>query len=136
MPKISFSAHPYLLGFEALEQMLESTSKSNNDGYPPYNIEQVRDDAFRISLAVAGFALSDLSVVVEGPQLIICGVQKQSDSEFLHQGISARQFRRVFVLADGIEVNGSNFENGLLHIDLKRIELEEYVQQIEITSNG
>ena len=136
MPKISFSAHPYLLGFEALERMLESTSKSNNDGYPPYNIEQVRDDAFRISLAVAGFALSDLSVVVEGPQLIICGEQEQSDSEFLHQGISARQFRRVFVLADGIEVSGSNFENGLLHIDLKRIELEEYVQQIEITSNG
>lgn len=136
MSKISFSAHPYLLGFEALERMLESTSKSNNDGYPPYNIEQVRDDAFRISLAVAGFAIEDLSVVVEGPQLIICGDQDQSNSEFLHQGIAARQFRRVFVLADGIEVSGSNFENGLLHIDLKRVEQEECVQHIEITPKG
>lgn len=136
MSKFSFSAHPYLLGFEALERMLESTSKSNNDGYPPYNIEQTQDDAFRISLAVAGFAISDLSVVVEGPQLVVSGVQDQSESEFLHQGIAARQFRRVFVLANGIDVKGSNFENGLLHIELKRIEQDERVHHIEISPKG
>ena len=136
MPKISFSAHPYLLGFEALEQMLESASKSNNDGYPPYNIEHVCHDAFRISLAVAGFAIGDLSVTVEGPQLIICGEQNQSESEFLHQGIAMRQFRRAFVLADGIEVGGSNFENGLLYIDLNRVEQADRIQRIEITPKG
>jgi HSP20 family molecular chaperone IbpA len=132
MPKFSFSAHPYLLGFDALEQMLESSAKVNNDGYPPYNIEQLSDDHFRIILAVAGFAIEDLSVVVEGPQLKIRGEQTQSVSEFLHQGIAARQFMRVFVLADCIETTGSKLENGLLIVDLRRISLNQEIQQIKI----
>mgnify|MGYP001282462243 CR=1 FL=1 len=136
MSKFSFSAHPYLLGFEALERMLESTSNSNNDNFPPYNIEQYGDDTFRISLAVAGFALDDLSVVVEGPQLIVSGEQDQSVPEFLYQGIAARQFRRVFVLAETIEVSGSNLKNGLLHIDLKRVARDKTVQRIAISSTG
>ena len=133
MPKFSFSAYPHLLGFDALEQMLEASSKVNNNGYPPYNIEQSSDDVFRISLAVAGFAIGDLSVVVEGPQLIVSGEQAQSGSEFLHQGIAARQFRRVFILADCIEISGSGLENGLLHIDLHRIVAESAIRKIEIT---
>ena len=132
MPKFSFSAHPYLLGFDALEQMLESSAKINNDGYPPYNIEQLSQDHFRIILAVAGFAIEDLSVAVEGPQLIISGEQTQSGSEFLHQGIAARQFTRVFVLADCIETIGSKLENGLLIVDLRRISVNQVIQQIKI----
>ncbi len=132
MPKLSFFAHPYLLGFEALEQMLESSAKINNDGHPPYNIEQLSDDHFRIILAVAGFKIEDLSVVVEGPQLIICGEQSQGVTEFLHQGIAARQFKRVFVLAECIETIGSKFENGLLIVDLRRILREQVTHRIKI----
>lgn len=134
MSKFSFASHPYLLGFETLELMLERSAKSNSDGYPPYNIEQSGDDVFRISLAVAGFAISDLSVVVEGPQLVVSGEQPPGVSEFLHQGIAARQFRRTFVLADCIDITGSTLENGLLHIDLKRVQRESIVQNIEISS--
>jgi len=132
MPKFSFSAHPYLLGFDALEQMLESSAKINNDGYPPYNIEQLDEDNFRIILAVAGFAIADLSVVVEGPQLIIRGDQTQNGAELLHQGIAARPFTRVFVLADSIETTGSKFENGLLIVDLRRIAVNQSIHQIKI----
>ncbi|PCJ75144.1 MAG: heat-shock protein Hsp20 [Rhodobacteraceae bacterium] len=133
MPKFSFSAHPYLLGFDALEQMLESSAKINNDGYPPYNIEQRSEDHFRIILAVAGFAIEDLSVVVEGPKLVISGEQTQVGTEFLHQGIAARQFTRVFVLADCIETIGSKLENGLLIVDLRRISGNQAVRQIKIS---
>jgi len=132
MPKFSFSAHPYLLGFDALEQMLESSARINNDGYPRYNIEQLSDDHFRIILAVAGFAIKDLSVVVEGPQLIVSGRQAQSDSEFLHQGIAARQFTRIFVLADCIETIGSKLENGLLSVELCRNSVSQAIHQIKI----
>ena len=132
MPKFSFSAHPYLLGFDALEQMLENSARINSDGYPPYNIEQLSDDSFRIALAVAGFAIEDLSVVVEGPQLIISGEQTQKNTDFLHQGIAERQFKRVFVLADCIEAVGSTFENGLLNVELRRIPVNQAIQQIKI----
>ena len=132
MPKFSFSAHPYLLGFDALEQMLESSAKTNNDSYPPYNIEQLDDNRFRIALAVAGFALADLSVVVEGPQLIICGEKPQSVSEFLHQGIATRKFKRVFVLADCIETVGSQLESGLLNVALRRIARNKAIRKIKI----
>lgn len=132
MPKFSFSAHPYLLGFDALEQLLESSARTNSDGYPPYNIEQLSDDHFRIILAVAGFAIEDLSVIVEGPQLIVGGEQAQSNTEFLHQGIAERQFKRIFVLADCIKVAGSTFENGLLIVDLRRIPVNQEILQIKI----
>lgn len=132
MSKFSFSAHPYLLGFDALEQMLESSAKVNSEGYPPYNIEQQSEDDFRIILAVAGFAIEELSVVVEGPQLSICGEQTKNNTEFLHQGIAARQFTRVFVLADCIETIGSKLENGLLIVNLRRILVDQVMQQIKI----
>lgn len=134
MTKISFASHPYLLGFEELDRLVERTVKSGNEGYPPYNIEQVTEQAYRITLAVAGFCEDDLAITVEDSQLVIRG--KQTDDSagkvFLHRGIAARQFQRSFVLADGVEVAGASMENGLLHVDLKRSQPETVVQTVQI----
>jgi HSP20 family molecular chaperone IbpA len=134
MTKLSLGAHPYLLGFEQLERLVERTAKTGNDGYPPYNIEQTAADAFRITLALAGFRLEDLSITLEDRQLLIRG--RQSDDAdgrvFLHRGIAARQFQRSFVLADGVEVTGAVMENGLLHVDLKQAAPKSVVQTIDI----
>ena len=134
MTKVTFASHPYLLGFEQLDRLVERTAKSGNDGYPPCNIEQRGESAYRISLAVAGFAEDDLAITLENNQLVIRGRQVD-DCEgrtFLHRGIAARQFQRSFVLADGVEVTGATLENGLLHIDLARAEPETIVQTIRI----
>ena len=123
-----------MLGFEQLERLLERTAKSGNEGYPPFNIEQTSDFSYRITLAVAGFAESDLSITVEDRQLVIRGRQKD-DSEgrvFLHRGIAARQFQRSFVLADGVDVGEAIMENGLLHVDLTREKPQSVVQTINI----
>lgn len=134
MTKHSLGSHPYLLGFEQLERLMERTAKSGNEGYPPFNIEQTSDHAYRITLAVAGFREEDLSITVEDSQLVIRG--KQTDDSagkvFLHRGIAARQFQRSFVLADGVEVAGASMENGLLHVDLKRSQPETVVQTVQI----
>ena len=135
MTKLTFAAHPFLLGFEQLERLVERTAKSGNEGYPPFNIEQCGETAYRITLAVAGFRDEDLSITVEDRQLVIRGRQA-GDSEgriFLHRGIAARQFQRSFVLADGVEVSGAMMESGLLHIDLRRAMPETVVQTITIT---
>jgi HSP20 family molecular chaperone IbpA len=134
MSKISFAAHPYLLGFEQLDRLVERTVKSGNEGYPPYNIEQSADNAYRITLAVAGFREDDLAITVEDCQLVIRGrqVDDPGDRVFLHRGIAARQFQRAFVLADGVEVSGASMENGLLHVDLSRQAPESVVQTIRI----
>ncbi len=134
MTKVTFASHPYLLGFEQLDRLVERTAKSGNDGYPPYNIEQRAESCYRISLAVAGFAEDDLAITLENNQLVVRG--RQSDEAdgrvFLHRGIAARQFQRSFVLADGVEVTGAALENGLLHIDLARDEPETVVRTIRI----
>ena len=135
MTKISFASHPFLLGFEQLDRLVERTAKTGNEGYPPYNIEQSSEHSYRITLAVAGFAEADLSITLEDSQLVIRGKQKD-DSEgrlFLHRGIAARQFQRSFVLADGVEVAGASMENGLLHVDLRRTMPETVVQTIQIS---
>lgn len=134
MSKLTLGAYPHLLGFEQLERLLERTAKTGNEGYPPFNIEQTSDHSYRITLAVAGFSESDLSIVVEDRQLVIRGRQSD-DSEgriFLHRGIAARQFQRTFVLADGVEVGEALMENGLLHVDLTRAVPEPVVQTINI----
>jgi HSP20 family molecular chaperone IbpA len=134
MTKVTFASHPYLLGFEQLDRLVERTAKSGNDGYPPYNIEQRGETAYRITLAVAGFAEDDLAITLENNQLVIRGRQAD-DTEgrtYLHRGIAARQFQRSFVLADGVEVTGATLENGLLHVDLARAEPETVVQTIRI----
>ncbi len=134
MTKMTFAAHPMLLGFEQLERMVEQATKSGSDGYPPFNIEQMGDNAYRITLAVAGFSENDLSITVEAARLLVRGRQAPDDKArvYLHQGIARRQFQKSFVLADGVEVIGATTENGLLHIDLKRAEPEKTVQNVEI----
>ncbi|KUJ73378.1 heat-shock protein Hsp20 [Ruegeria marisrubri] len=134
MSKLTLGSYPHLLGFEQLERLLERSAKAGNEGYPPYNIEQTSDHSYRITLAVAGFAEDDLSITIEDRQLVIRGRQRD-DSEgrvFLHRGIAARQFQRMFVLADGVEVGEAVMENGLLHIDLTRAVPETVVQTINI----
>ena len=134
MTKMTLGAHPFLLGFEQLERLMERTAKSDNNGYPPFNIEQKGANAYRITLAVAGFADEDLAITVEDRQLMIRGRQSDEGDQrvFLHRGIAARQFQRTFVLAEGVEVVGAALENGLLHIDLAKAEPERVVQSIKI----
>ncbi|MBP1805697.1 Hsp20 family protein [Rubellimicrobium aerolatum] len=138
MTKLTLGTHPYLLGFEQLERLVERTAKTGNDGYPPYNIEQTSDRSYRITLAVAGFTESDLSITVEDRQLVIRGRQAdEADGRvFLHRGIAARQFQRSFVLAEGVEVGEAVMENGLLHVDLTRHVPETVVQTVRIKRSG
>lgn len=138
MTKLSFGAHPFLLGFEQLERLVERTAKTAAEGYPPFNIEAVTENAYRITLAVAGFHEDDLAITVEDRQLVVRGRQGEDLSErvFLHRGIASRAFQRSFVLADGVEVAGANMEHGLLHIDLRRSVPETVVQTIAIKSSS
>ena len=137
MTKVTFASHPYLLGFEQLDRLVERTAKAGNDGYPPYNIEQRGEASYRITLALAGFAESDISITLENNQLVVRGRQAEDAEErvFLHRGIAARQFQRSFVLADGVEVSGAQLEHGLLHIDLARDEHETIVRSIPINGH-
>lgn len=134
MSRISLASHPFLLGFEELDQLVERTAKAGSDGYPPYNIEQRGEDAYRITLAVAGFAEDDLSITLEDGHLVVRGKTKDQDEErlFLHRGIAARQFQRSFVLADRVEVSEATLDCGLLHINLMRRKPDVVVQQIKI----
>ena len=135
MTKHTLGSHPFLLGFEQLERLVERTAKAEGNGYPPYNIEQTGPTGYRITLAVAGFSEDALSITIEDQSLVVRGRQPEDDGErlFLHRGIAARQFQRSFVLADGMEVTGATMENGLLHVDLNRAEPERVVQKIEIS---
>ncbi|KGJ06969.1 Hsp20 family protein [Paracoccus sphaerophysae] len=134
MTKMTLGTHPYLLGFDQLERLAERAAKGA-EGYPPYNIEQLGQDGFRITLAVAGFAEDELSLTVEDRQLIIRGRQSDAPDErvFLHRGIAARAFQRSFVLAEGIEVETAAMENGLLHVDLRRVAPQAIVKTIPIS---
>ena len=138
MTKLSLGTHPFLLGFEQLERLVEHTAKTGNDGYPPYNIEQTSDWSYRITLAVAGFREDDLAITVEDRQLVIRGRQSEDAGQrvFLHRGIASRAFQRSFVLAEGIEVEGAWLDNGLLHVDLRRPQPETRVRTIRINGAG
>jgi HSP20 family molecular chaperone IbpA len=135
MTKLSFPSHPLLLGFEQLERLVERTARAGTDGYPPFNIEHSGPNTYRITLAVAGFDESQLSITVENRQLVVGGCQPEGDDGrvFLHRGIATRQFQRAFALAEGVEVAAAQLENGLLHIDLTRVDLEPLVKMIPIT---
>ena len=134
MSKLTLGTHPFLLGFDQLERLVERTAKTGNEGYPPYNIEQTSENSYRITLAVAGFGDLDLSITVEDSQLVILGRQadETADRVYLHRGIAARQFQRTFLLADGVEVGEAIMEHGLLHVDLKRALPETVIQKIKI----
>jgi HSP20 family molecular chaperone IbpA len=133
MTRLSLFSSPLLLGFDHFERTLDRVTKASNDGYPPYNIEQVSEDALRITLAVAGFSEDDLSVTMEANQLIIQGKQTEdTEKVYLHRGIAARQFQRTFVLAEGIEVIAAETDSGLLKIDLRRPRPDARVRTIAI----
>ena len=139
MSRMTPFSSPLLLGFDAMEKTLERIAKGS-DGYPPYNIERIaaaedRAEALRITLAVAGFAQSDLEVTVQENQLTIRGRQVETeDRDYLHRGIAARQFQRTFMLADGMRVLNADLKNGLLSIDLVKPERESLAKRIDITA--
>jgi HSP20 family molecular chaperone IbpA len=133
MSRLSLFNSPLLLGFDHFERALDRVSKVSADGYPPYNVEQLGENALRITLAVAGFQMDDLGITVEDNQLVVRGRQTDDTQRvYLHRGIAARQFQRSFVLAEGIEVSSAWLDSGLLHIDLIRPEAESRVRTVEI----
>jgi HSP20 family molecular chaperone IbpA len=142
MARVSAFSSPLLLGFDEIERALDRLSKGTGDGYPPYNIERLpksaeNDEILRITLAVAGFSEDELDVTVEESQLVIRGRQKEESNRiFLYRGIAARQFQKVFVLAEGIEVLGATLKDGLLSVDLVRPTIERTARRIAIARNA
>ena len=133
MNRLSPFNNPFFLGFDHFERMVDRVAKASSDGYPPYNIERTGEDGLRITLAVAGFSMNDLEILVENNQLLIRGKQSEEpDRVYLHRGIAARQFQRAFVLAEGIEVTGAYLDNGLLNIDLVRPIPESRIRKVQI----
>ena len=110
------------IGFENLNRLVDFATRGEGDAYPPYNIEKLAEDAYRISMAVAGFGDRDLDIEVKENTLSIRGEKKTEveDATFLHRGIASRSFERRFQLADHVVVKGASLEHGLLHVDLVR----------------
>ncbi|RED49760.1 Hsp20 family protein [Aestuariispira insulae] len=113
------------VGFDRMARLLDNIQTENTSSYPPYNIEKLDEDSYQISMAVAGFAESELDVEIQDNQLKITGrrdVDEESDANrsFLHRGIAQRAFERRFSLAEHIKVTGAKLENGLLHVKLER----------------
>ncbi|MEY8842598.1 Hsp20 family protein [Cribrihabitans sp. XS_ASV171] len=131
--------HRATVGFDQIADLMDRVMSNDmsQPSYPPYNIEKTEADAYRISLAVAGFSEDDLSVEVKENALVVAGKKAADDAErtYLHRGIATRAFERRFTLADHIVVTGASHENGMLHIDLKR-EVPEALKprRIEIAS--
>jgi len=129
---------PFLLGFDEFERVLTRVAKTSGDGFPPYNIERLSDEGqnqniIRITLAVAGFSRDQLEIIVEDRQLTIKGQQRDEPKRtYLHQGIAARQFIRTFVLADGIEVKSADMQDGMLSVDLLKLEQKPNLRRITI----
>ena len=111
------------VGFDRLARMLDEAKSFEAPTYPPYNIELLGEDEYRITMAVAGFGSDDIAIEVKGNALNVSGKKAEkteSKTEYLHQGIASRAFERRFQLADHVVVTGADMENGLLHITLKR----------------
>jgi molecular chaperone IbpA len=110
------------VGFDRLAQLLDSVGGIDSDAYPPYNIERLGENKYRITMAVAGFTQDEFKIEVKEQTLVVSGHKKPEEKErvFLHRGIAARAFERRFQLADHVEVEGADFQDGLLHIDLVR----------------
>ena len=127
------------VGFDRLFSLLDQAGSEAAPGYPPYNIERTGENAYRISVAVAGFGENDLGIEVKENTLTIRGEKQQKSDEVsaetLYQGIAARAFERVFQLADFVQVKGAGLENGLLHVDLVR-EIPEAQKPRSIPING
>ena len=125
------------VGFDRLAQLMDSVGGFDADGYPPYNIERLGDNEYRITMAVAGFDKDEFNIEVKEQSLVVSGQKKPDDKDrtFLHRGIAARSFERRFQLADFVEVKGADLKNGLLHIDLVR-NLPERMKPRSIAING
>ena len=137
MRSIDFSPlYRSAIGFDRLANLIESAASNGNAGYPPYNIEQLGDNDYRISMAVAGFTQEELELSFQENLLTVKG-SKQADTErnYLYQGIAERGFERRFQLADYVRVKGADLKNGLLHIDLVR-EVPEAMKPKKIAING
>ncbi len=125
------------VGFDRVFDLLDSVGKAESTGYPPYNIERLDDNDYRITLAVAGFGEADLDLEIRENTLTITGARKDGDDgqEFLYQGIAGRSFERRFQLAEHVKVAGASLVNGLLNIDLKR-EIPEAMKPRKFAING
>ncbi|MDH7637832.1 Hsp20 family protein [Sphingomonas oryzagri] len=127
------------IGFENLNRLVDFATRGEGDAYPPYNIEKLAEDAYCISMAVAGFSRDELELTVQDNVLIVIGKaeQKAEDAErqFLHRGIAKRAFERRFQLADTIKVTGAGYADGLLNIELKR-EVPEHKKPRRIAIDG
>lgn len=129
------------VGFDQIANMMDRVLRSDGatPSYPPYNIEKLEDDAYRISIAVAGFSDEDLSVEVREKALIVSARKADEDSgkSYLHRGIATRAFERRFHLADHVQVTGAAHVDGMLHIELQR-QVPEALKprQIQITSKS
>lgn len=110
------------IGFDRFAQLLDNMTGVEEGSYPPYNIERMGENDYRITMAVAGFAESEIKIEVKEQSLTVRGDKVADDKErhFLHRGIAARSFERRFQLADYVEVKGADLKDGLLHIDLQR----------------
>jgi molecular chaperone IbpA len=112
------------VGFDRLADLMDQASRTETSAatWPPYNIEKMADDAYRITLAVAGFAADEIELTQNANTLLVSGQKKDAEGErqFLHRGIAARQFRQTFNLADHVKVTGARLENGLLSVELVR----------------
>ncbi len=111
------------IGFDRLFNLLESGQNQSNGGYPPYNVELVDENNYRIAIAVAGFAEQELEITTQDNLLIVRGSHANEPAQrtYLYQGIAERNFERKFQLAEHIEIKGANLVNGLLYIDLERL---------------
>ncbi|UWR22666.1 Hsp20 family protein [Sulfitobacter sp. S190] len=130
------------VGFDQIANLMDRvlTAETNQPSYPPYNIEKLEDDAYRISIAVAGFSEADLSVEVRDRALIVSARKSEEDSKsksYLHRGIATRAFERRFALADHVVVTGASHADGMLHIELER-QVPDALKprQIEIAKGG
>ena len=128
------------IGFDRMQRLLDATTRMEESvpSYPPYNIEALGEEAYRLTMAVAGFSNDDLDVSVKEDTLSISAEVAKNDAEnaYLHRGISGRSFERRFALAEHIKVTGANLVNGLLHIDLNReVPEEKKPRKIKIGSN-
>ena len=130
--------HRATIGFDRIFEQMERqfANSPNRQGYPPYNIAQINEDEFMISLAVAGFGMDNLSIEKDGDQLRVEGTAPGGDEEvnYLHKGIGGRNFRREFTLADHVEVENAQLELGMLNIHLKR-NIPEELQPKKIKIN-
>ncbi len=134
MPQIDLSPlFRSAIGFDRLAALIDAAYQTDSGGYPPYNIELTAEHRYRITMAVAGFTLADLELLVEHNILSVTGARPQDDQQrqFLHRGIANRGFRRQFQLADYVRVAGADLQHGLLHIDLVR-ELPEAAKPTRI----